>query len=230
MWKSKAANIVRRLRVDENDDVPQWSALTEDGKYHLYGFTIYRTDYSEGTNELWEELIDDLTVDGEVDLSYLGAEGKPDVQDDDVDQLTSLFTIDARSNKDMLDGCSVAQLCEMYNGSVGGIPVNRRPGSPAFFYVDAEAFQSMAQEVPFIKMGDPQYDPAKHKIENHPRFPEGQYYWGWFRIEVEEVLDAWEMLENDWVDRMAPQMLRNPEFLTLFNRYKKIPNNNNLEM
>ena len=69
MWKSKAAKIVSSLRVCEDDDVPRRSALTEVGKCHLDGFTVYRTDYSQGTDELWEELVTDLGSDGEADLS-----------------------------------------------------------------------------------------------------------------------------------------------------------------
>lgn len=232
MVLSQAESWLRSLKAFKDDDATPRYALSADGAYRLHGFTVYRTDYSEGTDELWPQLLADMRSHCENAISYYGPKerGQPRKQDDAVDLLTSLFTIDARSDKDLLDGRSVEQLRDIYKACVGVIPLNPTLNNYGFFYVDAEVFQSMAQKKPYIKMGDPHYDPKEHKIDNHPRFPQGQYHWGWFRVEVGDVLDAFESLDCLTFEEMAPPMLRNPDFLTFYGEFAKVPNTNNLEI
>lgn len=210
----------------------QAGAKCQDGAWRGEGSGRALLSMALDVRELWPQLLADMRSHCENAMSYYGSRqsGEPRKQDDAVDLLTSLFTIDARSDKGLLDGCSVEQLRDIYEECVGGVPLNPTLGSYGFFYVDAEAFQSLSQRVPYVKMGDPHYDPEEHKIDNHPRFPQGQDHWGWFRAEVSDVLDAFESLDCLAFDEMAPPMLRNPDFLTLYGQFTNVPNTNNLEI
>ena len=157
--------------------------LPDDGQIHMgaeagyyipLGFTVYRTNYDDGTDALWEKLIDDLESKTKVSIRYKYRDNMHIPEEAEaVDKMISLVKMDPRSDKSLLEGLDDDQLRAIFNEGTGGTPLNtERARRHCFFFVaDATVFRRQRGKRPWVRVVEVDYDPEEH--DEDP-----QIYWG----------------------------------------------------
>lgn len=120
------------------------------------GFTVYRTDYSPGTDTLWDELIADLEMRLKDSIGgKLGYEDDVPVDDDvkaekaAVEELLSRVRIDARSDKSLFEGLDDERLRQIFLNATENKPLNQKPrGRRIFLVADSMVFRRLGVKLP----------------------------------------------------------------------------------
>jgi hypothetical protein len=120
-------------------------------------------------------------------------------------QLWSLFYLDARSDP-ALEGLSIEQLRLLYRNSDGGVPVNADLRSHrVFLFADEEVLSNA--DASLIKCIEADYEAADYVPRNSRGGLGEQYYFGWMPMKVAEIVALWKELEDNDLERLAPQMI-----------------------
>lgn len=181
-------------------------------KFHVpLGFTIYRTYYTtENSDQLWAELVDDLTQWLVKKVNRSSEEYADDPRElAATEQLRSLIHFDARSDRDSLEGRDLDQLRDIFKGHVGGKPLHvGQYEQNVFLVADEEVFDSLASKPdwPWVKAVEANYDPEEHKATDNGRVAIPKVYWGWMRLEVLAVWTMHSMLPGHQLSDIAPRM------------------------
>lgn len=192
----------------EDTEATEQSINLDEDQHHPSGFTIYRTDYTDGTDELWKKLLEEIE-DGTTDSSSVALDGSEE----------DLPMLDARSDKDMLENLTIDELRTAYNNGLGGKPI-KFSNIHHFLLADAEVFRRMSERLRYVKLVDGNYDSSTRKpFTNYKRFPQGQEYWGWMRLTPDSVFNFWYHLDKGFfsIEDRAPPMTRNCSMIRVFN-------------
>ncbi|KAH7006584.1 hypothetical protein EDB82DRAFT_573298 [Fusarium venenatum] len=81
--------------------------------YHKWGYTVYRTYYDKKSDEAWKILLYSLTH--QTRLAFGGVEEEEDVDQDDMQRLKNLFTIDGCEDPSKLEGLNAHGIRDFWN-------------------------------------------------------------------------------------------------------------------
>lgn len=226
---SKAEDLLRSLLSGKHIGPQDHEGpLNQELFYCKIGFTIYRTDYSPGSDELWTKLQTVIKSDltravNAVTPKNADANSPNERETKALEHLASLVCVDGRSDAAALKGRTVEELRAIYkrseaegskprgegdgNGSVEDKPLPLNHQSAAFLWADAEVLRSLSEEMPFVKIAKVDYD-----VNDWPS-PNGQEYWGVMRLRIDTIWYMWEELQLQIFDDIAPPMDRDAEFL-----------------
>ncbi|KAM0339645.1 hypothetical protein ACHAPU_010826 [Fusarium lateritium] len=152
-----------------------------------WGFTVYRTYYGPGSDENWNTLLAKARDLAGKELEFWASDG----EDELVEELRTLFRVDARSDSAVLDGQSLEELCKTYLDSVGGKPMAVHEWN-VFLVADKHVLDQIGQGNFIIKAVDADRPPQN---EDPVRTGTNKLSWGWHRMEVRQMLEFWGMLE-----------------------------------
>ncbi|KAM0231614.1 hypothetical protein ACHAPO_008462 [Fusarium lateritium] len=173
-----------------------------------WGFTVYRTHYSEESDEAWKMLLYSLRHQTMLAFGAFakGADVEHDVDPDDVQRLKDLFYLETREDRSQLEVLDVRGLREFCRDELSkdkeiiNIPNTRsfkftRPGETqgmadwVFEFVllaDEAVLEDIARDEPIVKAVSIQWR------ESHDPT------WGWMRIPTGYLLELWHhLLFND---------------------------------
>lgn len=110
------------LNLYQRPDDGQIHNGLEDKYYVPLGFTMYRTNYDNGTDALWEKLIADLEsrTKKSIRSTYRDNMHIPE-EAEAVEKMVSLVKMDPRSDKSLLEGLGDDQLRAFFNDGTGGL-------------------------------------------------------------------------------------------------------------
>lgn len=199
--------------------------------YCKIGFTIYRTDYSPGSDELWTKLQAIIKTDltrAVTAVTPEDADTNPpnEKEADALEQLESLVCVDGRSDVAALEGRTVDELRDIYkrsktegnkpsvegdgNGKAEDEPIPLKHRSKTFLWADAEVLRSLSKEMLFVKMAAVDYDAEEWRSSY------AQEYWGVMRLEMSSIVLMWEELEMREFEHLAPPVEADAEFLPVY--------------
>ncbi|KAM0492507.1 hypothetical protein ACHAP8_009862 [Fusarium lateritium] len=174
-----------------------------------WGFTIYRTYYSEESDEAWQMLLYSLRLQTMLAFGAFakGADVEHDVDPDDVRRLKDLFYLETRQDRSQLEGLDLRGLREFCKDELSkdkeiiDIPNTRsskfaRPRETqgmadwVFEFVllaDEAVLKNIARDEPVVKAVSIQW------MDGDPNST-----WGWMRIPTGYLLELWHhLLFND---------------------------------
>lgn len=156
-----------------------------------WGFTVYRTCYSPGSDGQWSRLLKNISDGVEEGLAKLdGADKAPNATAKAKDQ----FLLDVRSDPATLDSATLEDIRQRYLEGSGGQPMNTDTGLwlySLFLLADAQVLQD--PDLRFLKVFAANYDPVAAVPKNRRFGP--QRYFGWMTIPTTAVLDMYNELD-----------------------------------
>lgn len=197
--------------------------------YSKIGFTIYRTDYSPGSDDLWAKLKDLIKADlmGAVKDVTPKDEKANEKEAEALEHLTSLVCVDGRSDAEALEGRTLDELREIYmrskakgdaasvedsvngTGKAEDTPIPDKFQSHAFLWADAEVLRSLSEDTSFVKIAEADFDAEEWRLSNEP------LYCGAMRMEINTIWWMWEELQMQIFEDIAPHMERDAEVLAV---------------
>lgn len=190
-----------------------------DEKYFVQlGYTIYRTDYSSGTEALWLALITTLEDGIKEDVSSYFEEFRgTEKEDKAIDKVMSLIRIDPRSDESMLADCTMDQLRTIYNNHVGGKPLNTEDSlRRSFLVADETVFEALRGGTSWVKAVEVDYDAIEHDLSRNPRLGMGQKYWGWMKLATDSLFFLWNDLVGNQFFEIAPRMDKSQKYSAVY--------------
>ncbi|KAG8353788.1 hypothetical protein FVEN_g8173 [Fusarium venenatum] len=174
-----------------------------------WGFTIYRTYYSEESDEAWQMLLYSLRHQTKLAFGAFakGADVEHDVDPDDVQRLKDLFYLETRDDRSQLEGLDVRDLREFCRDELSKDKeiiekLDKRSSKFTrpretqgmadwvFEYVllaDEAVLKDVARDEPVVKAVSIQW------MDGDPNST-----WGWMRIPTGYLLELWHhLLFND---------------------------------
>ncbi|RBR26160.1 uncharacterized protein FIESC28_01051 [Fusarium coffeatum] len=182
-------------------------------RYRKWGYTVYRTYYSKESDEAWAMLLYSLEHQTKLALSGFGEEGVDDddvhVDQDDVQQLRNLFTIEGLEDPSKFEGLDVQGVRDFWSAqslkmkqAVVQIPGKRRRLTTRPWETEAMAdcvhdFVLLADEATLKDVANGLFVVKAVSLELL-----GAAGWsgGWMRIPTSYLLDLWFLL-CDWPSR-----------------------------
>ncbi|OAK94636.1 hypothetical protein IQ06DRAFT_298158 [Phaeosphaeriaceae sp. SRC1lsM3a] len=174
--------------------------------FRNWGFTIYRTAYGPSTDQRWQQLLEKIQTKAHAATPRVC---ETTADDPAVQQVWSLFRIDARSDP-ALDRLSMEQLRLLYKTGDGSVPMNANLRSHRVFLLADGKVLSDADTF-LVKCVSADYEAADHVPRN--TWQGGQWYFGWMLMKSAEIVELWNELEFEDLERIAPRTVagRTPE-------------------
>lgn len=175
-----------------------------------WGFTIYRTEYGELSDQKWQALLDKIHTQVAEELEVHGGDDQQTVE-----KMLSLFRLDARSDADLLQHRSMDDVRQLYQDnqvSRGGLDANL-PTHCCFLLADAEVLEAVGCGEYFVKCVQVDYVAADH-IPKNTRLGWGQRYFGWMKMTTRSILDLWWELDARDLPSIAPPTIGGMHLVT----------------
>ncbi|KAM0230846.1 hypothetical protein ACHAPO_008902 [Fusarium lateritium] len=172
--------------------------------YRKWGYTVYRTYYGKESDEAWKMLL--YSMRHQTRLAFGGFE-EEDVDQDDVQRLKNLFTIDGREDPSKLDGLDAQGIRDYWNAetdreqqAIVQIPGKKRryterPSESFGMSEWVHQFALFADEVTLKDVANGEF--VVKAIPLNWRDVEDGCPRGWMRIPTSYLLDLWILLK-DW--------------------------------
>lgn len=184
------------------------------------GYTLYRTDYSSGTEAAWLALVETMEerFKQEVSSCFKDSRGTPK-EDEALEKLFGLVRIDARSDEAILANCTLDQLRTIFNDHVGGTPLNPQPNNlrRVFLVADKTVFEALAGGKSWVKAVEVNYDAAQHYVRPGSRMMMSQKYWGWMKVSTKSLYFLWNDLHAREIWKIAPKMDKTQQNSCMYN-------------
>lgn len=192
-------------------------------KTQAWGFAIYRTAYGATTDAPWQSLLEAIRTNVRTEvLGHRVLRGRnpprfPNEETQRCEEFLSLFRLDVREDRSMLEGASMDRVREMI-GETDPRPTDDEPLGGTlttlqgvFLYADDEVLseaaaartpESGSRRPPWVKMVELDYRPEEHR-GNRRVGP--QSYFGWMKLSTESFSQLWQDLEGRDLWHLAPQ-------------------------
>ena len=189
----------------------------DDASYVNWGFTIYRTAYGGTTDQAWQTLLrkiqDDLAEEGAYykehhDDYWSTKPANPEA----ADKFMSLFKLDPRSDPDLLEGATMAQVREIYQKGIGGPPMTHEiPQYHLFLLADTEVLDAVAKGEFWMKCVQGEYKAEDYTIKDEEGVPTEQlFYYGYIKMTVQSLLVLWDRLSIRNLGDFSPPFIEEP--------------------
>ncbi|CVL08569.1 uncharacterized protein FPRN_13179 [Fusarium proliferatum] len=148
--------------------------------YQKWGFDIYRTYYGQGSNEAWNALL--YALKHQTRLAFGFYDRREDADQRHVDILESLFYLNARADKSLLEGLDVRGIRKFY--------LNENTDKDRVMSGSAHQYVLLADESVLKDFSEREFVVKAVSLDwklGHPG-------WGWMRVPTGYLLDLWQLL------------------------------------
>lgn len=179
-----------------------------------WGFTIYRTYYSEESDKAWQMLLYSLRHQTKLAFGAFekGADVEHDVDPDDIQRLKDLFYLETREDRSQLEGLDVRGLREFCRAERSREKeIIETPNRRSFKITRPRETQGMADWVfDYVLLADEAVlkdiardEPVVKAVSMHWMDGDPNSTWGWMRIPTGYLLELWHHLmfndrQTDW--------------------------------
>ncbi|PVH98109.1 hypothetical protein DM02DRAFT_60110 [Periconia macrospinosa] len=169
--------------------------------YRKWGFTIYRTAYGPGSDQCWQTIIDKINAQVSEDAL------DPRSADPAAHRAVQLFRLDARSDRNTLEGLNADQVRELYKNAVGGQPMNADDRARrVFLLVDEEVIEATSLKEFWVKGIQVDYAIGDY-THNNRRLGSSPRYFGWMKLAIRSVPHFWASLYYQEMEDIAPETI-----------------------